>query len=218
MKVGTDGCLLGAWADIKESKRILDIGCGSGLISIMAAQRSAAQVTGVELDSEAAAQARENAERSPWKERIEIVNKDILEFQSSEPFDAIVSNPPFFVGSLKCPDTARSLARHDASLPCNALMQRAKELLCNGGTLSVVIPSDICELWCNEALFKGLSARRITYVRTLPHKQPKRALIEFVNGAHTQPEVKDFILEERPGEYSSEAKGLLRDFYLKITD
>ena len=218
MKVGTDGCLLGAWANIGNCKRILDIGCGSGLISIMAAQRSAANITGVEIDCEAAIQARVNVERSPWKERIEIINEDILKFQSAELFDAIVSNPPFFMSSLKCPDNARSLARHDASLPCSALMQCAKELLCDGGTLSVIIPADICELWCNEALFKGLSAQRITYVRTLPHKQPKRVLIEFIKGVNTKPAIADFILENKPGEYSEEAIELLRDFYIKIAD
>ena len=218
MKVGTDGCLLGAWADIAGSKHILDIGCGSGLIAIMAAQRSGARITAVEIDKEAAAQARENADASPWKERIEIVNADILGYRSSQPFDAIVSNPPFFIGSLKCPDAARTTARHDSTLPCGALMQCAKELLADGGTLSVVIPADICGLWCDEALFKGLSARRILRVRTLPHKQPKRVLVEFIKGVHTQPEIKDFVLEDSPGQYSSEAKELLRDFYIKITD
>ena len=218
MKVGTDGCLLGAWADISDCNRILDIGCGSGLITIMSAQRSAANIIGVEIDSDAAAQARENADASPWGERIDIINTDILEYKNTQPFDAIVSNPPFFVNSLKCPDSARSTARHDSSLPCSALMQCARELLCDGGTLSVVIPADICGLWCTEALFKGLSARRMTYVRTLPHKQPKRVLIEFTKGVHTQPETTDLILENTPGEYSSEAKELLRDFYLKIAD
>ena len=96
MKVGTDGCLLGSWFDCGESKRILDIGCGTGLIAIMAAQRSNAAITGVEIDGKAAMQARINADNSPWGERIEIINSDLLEYNSDTQFDTIVSNPPYF--------------------------------------------------------------------------------------------------------------------------
>ena len=100
MKVGTDGCLLGSWADVSQCKRILDIGTGSGLVAIMCAQRSSAAIIGDEIDSEAAAQAAENVAHSPWSNRIEIINCDALEYSSAEPFDAIVSNPPFFSSSL----------------------------------------------------------------------------------------------------------------------
>ena len=216
MKVGTDGCLLGAWANITHCNRILDIGCGSGLIAIMAAQRSKAHITGVEIDSEAAGQACENVQNSPWSNRIEIINNNILEYHSKEPFDAIISNPPFFTDSLKCPDAARTVARHDTTLPCNLFMQCAKDLLADKGTLSVIIPASLCKIWCDEALFKGLSTRRIVQVRTLAHKQPKRVLIEFVKDVHTQPTIEELILEEKPGVYSLEAKELLRDFYIKI--
>lgn len=218
MKVGTDGCLLGAWANIGNCNYILDIGCGSGLISIMSAQRSTAHIIGVEIDSEAAAQARENAERSPWGNRIEIVNTDILKYRNDKLFDAIISNPPFFADSLKCPDSARSIARHNTTLPCNAFMQSVKELLREGGTLSIIIPANLCESWCDEALYKGLCLRRITYVRTLPHKQPKRVLMEFVKGAHSQPAIGEFTIESSPGVYSNEAIELLRDFYIKLAD
>lgn len=216
MKVGTDGCLLGSWADVSHCRRILDIGTGSGLIAIMCAQRSNAYITGLEIDCEAAAQAADNAACSPWRERIEIINCDALSYSSTETFDAIVSNPPFFSSSLKCPDKARTHARHDDTLSCQSLIAKASELLSKGGTLSVVIPNDVLDVWCDEALFKGLSARRITRVHTLPHKAAKRALIEFVKGAHPLPVVNDFILESTSGCYSPEACDLLRDFYLKI--
>lgn len=216
MKVGTDGCLLGAWADIEHSRNILDIGCGSGLISIMAAQRSNAKITAVEIDGNAATQARENADNSPWGNRIAIVNCDILKFQSDTLFDAIVSNPPFFSGSLKCSETSRTIARHNEMLPCAALMQKAKELLSGRGTFSVVIPSDAANEWCDEALFKGLSPRRITYIHTLPHKPAKRVLIEFIKGAHPTPATSNLILEASPGIYTKEAAEILRDFYIKL--
>lgn len=216
MKVGTDGCLLGSWTDITHCRRILDIGTGSGLIAIMCAQRSNAFVTGLEIDNAAATQAAENAAHSPWSNRIAIVNCDALSYSCSEPFDAIVSNPPFFSSSLKCPDKARTFARHDDSLSCPSLLAKASELLCDSGTLSVVVPYDVLNTWCDEALFKGLSPRRITRVHTLPHKAAKRVLIEFVKEAHPLPTIEDFILESTPGCYSPEACDLLRDFYLKI--
>lgn len=216
MKVGTDGCLLGSWADVSQVRRLLDIGTGTGLVAIMCAQRCDAQITGLEIDGEAAAQAAENAARSPWASRITIINGDALSYTADEPFDAIVSNPPFFSSSLKCPDKARTRARHDDTLSCPALLKKSAELLHHGGTLSVIIPFDALGLWCNEALFKGLSPRRITHVSTLPHKSAKRALIEFVKGAHPAPAIETLTLESSPGCYSPQAVALLRDFYLKI--
>lgn len=216
MKVGTDGCLLGGWADVSQARRLLDIGTGTGLVAIMCAQRCDAQITALEIDSEAAFQAAENAARSPWSERLTIINCDALSYTADEPFDAIVSNPPFFSSSLKSPDKARTCARHDDTLSCPALLRKSAELLRHGGTLSVIIPFDALGQWCNEALFKGLSPRRITHVRTLPHKSAKRALIEFVKGAHPAPTIEIFTLESSPGCYSPQAVELLRDFYLKI--
>ena len=113
MKVGTDGCLLGAWVDLSQSQRILDVGCGSGLIAIMTAQRCTnVTITGIEIDNEAASQATENAESSPWAERIEIICEDFLKFTPEQQFDTIVSNPPYFSNSLKCPNDKRNKARH----------------------------------------------------------------------------------------------------------
>ena len=130
MKVGTDGCLLGAWANLETSHMILDIGCGSGLIAIMAAQRCpSATITGVEIEEGASQQARENAEASPWSNRIEIINSDFLSYFPNEKFDTIVSNPPYFVNSLKCKDSSRTVARHTSTLTFAELMSNAYRLL-----------------------------------------------------------------------------------------
>lgn len=216
MKVGTDGCLLGTWVDVSHSKRVLDIGCGSGLIGIMVAQRSDAKITCVEIDTNAAVQASENAEASPWNKRIEIINCDINNYHPNEGFDTIVSNPPFFSDSLKCPGKERTLARHDDTLTCSNLMECVSRLLTEDGQFSIVVPSDCMQKWCDEALYKGLSATRITLVRTLPHKPAKRALIEFSKKACIMAETTELILESSPGTYSAEACELLRDFYLKL--
>ena len=216
MKVGTDGCLLGSWFNCGDSKRVLDIGCGTGLIAIMTAQRCNATVTGVEIDSKAALQARINADNSPWGERIEIINSDLLEYSTGERFDTIVSNPPYFVNSLKCDDTSRTLARHSDSLDCKAFFNKCNELLESNGSISIVIPCDIMEEWKSAAMEQGLHPTRITYVRTTPKKAPKRVLIEFRFAQQDAELENTLILETAPGEYSSDAKELLGSFYLKL--
>ena len=217
MKVGTDGCLLGAWFDTDNCRRILDIGTGTGLISIMAAQRCPdAYITGIEIDPTATERAKENAQKSPWSERIEITNCDINIFKAAEQFDCIVSNPPYFSNSLKCDDEQRSLARHNDALTPASFFEQAARLLTKEGKISIIIPCEVSDEWELQATFKGFSAQRITYVRTTPRKAAKRVLIEFRRGACTNPQTFELILESAPGEYSPQAKELLRDFYLKI--
>jgi tRNA1Val (adenine37-N6)-methyltransferase len=216
MKVGTDGCLLGAWFCTDNCTSILDIGAGTGLISIMAAQRSSAQITGIELDSTAAKQACKNAETSPWGNRITIINADILNYNPGKKFDSIVSNPPYFINSLKCDDQQRTLARHSDSLTPSAFFAKAKDLLHEGGKISIIIPLEIFGEWEQEAAYKGFSVQRATRIHTTPRKAAKRILVEFAAKVCTTPFIDDLILETSPGEYSPEAKNLLREFYLKI--
>ena len=218
MKVGTDGCLLGAWADLAKSSRILDVGCGSGLIAIMAAQRCGeAHITAIELDEDAASQAQENAAASPWSNRIKVINEDFLHYSPNEKFDTILSNPPYFTNSMKCPDDKRAKARHDDSLTSGDLLAHAHTLLLDRGKLSVVIPAEQWETWYKQAEGVGLCLTRITYIHTRPTAAPKRVLMEFTKGGNkaTLYETK-FILEDEPGKYSEEAVRLLKDFYLKL--
>jgi tRNA1Val (adenine37-N6)-methyltransferase len=122
MKVGTDGVLLGAWAP--GGKRILDVGSGTGLISLMMAQRfPEAQVRGIDMDGEACEEAAENVAASPFADRVEIECCRLQDYHSEESFDAIVSNPPFFLNSLKNPDSKRTMARHTDSLPFRDLFR-----------------------------------------------------------------------------------------------
>ena len=216
MTVGTDGCLLGAWFCAESSRRILDIGAGTGLISIMAAQRSNATVTGLEIDAIAAVRAAENVKNSPWSERIRIINADLRFFESREPFDTIVSNPPYFTNSLKCGNEQRTLARHNDSLSPALFFAKAKELLAADGKICIIVPTDTLNEWANEAVMKGFTTTRITHVQTTPRKTPKRTLIELRQTTCGTQKKETLILEESPGVYSQEARALLRDFYLKI--
>lgn len=216
MKVGTDGCLLGAWFCTDGSQRILDIGSGTGLISMMAAQRCNAKIVGIEIDAIAAERAKANANKSPWGNRIEIIHSDLQNYTSEEPFDTIVSNPPYFSNSLKCDNEQRSLARHDDSLSPALFFTKSQELLSCKGKISLILPTDTIDKWINEATFKGFSTHRITQIQTTPRKAPKRALIELRRDNCIAPQKEILILESSPGRYSDEACRLLRDFYLKI--
>ena len=217
MKVGTDGCLLGSWFDCSQSRYILDIGTGSGLIAIMAAQRCKdAYITGIEIDVDAANQAKENVKNSPWRERIEIVTGNLLDYNTDKLFDTIVSNPPYFVNSLKCDNDSRTLARHNDSLDCKDFFKKTESLLRPGGKIYIIIPCDIFEEWNFAAIVNGFSPTRAVYIKTTPRKQPKRVMVEFGRENCTMHKEETLVLETEPGVYSKEAQELLRDFYLKI--
>ena len=140
MKVGTDGVLLGAWFPLQEGCTVLDIGTGTGLIAIMAAQRGAGRVTAVEIDPDSAVQARANAANSPWADRIDVVCSDIALFNAGFRYDRIVCNPPYFRDSLRSPDSGRNTARHNDSLSFETLSACASRLLADS-TMAVV---EIC--------------------------------------------------------------------------
>ena len=141
MKVGTDGVLLGAWANAKGKQRILDIGTGSGLIALMLAQRTDAMITGIEIDPASATQAQENAAASPWADRLQIVATDIAGYTSYQAFDLIVSNPPFFNEMLLPPGAARSQARHTQALTFEALLFHVQRLLSPEGSFCAILPA-----------------------------------------------------------------------------
>ena len=215
MKVGTDGVLLGAWAPTQHATRILDIGAGSGLISLMLAQRSEAHIVGVELDDNAALQARENAAQSPFASRIEIVNADILNYESADKFDLIVSNPPFFINALECPDQQRTQARHTSSLPLHLLIDAAYRLLHDGGLFSVILPTDVANEFTNTCIIKHLTPIHQTAVKTTPKKAPKRMLLTFRKGVTSEAFTQDeLILASPTGTRSEQYATLTRNFYL----
>ena len=141
MKVGTDGVLLGAWAEVRPGdRRMLDVGTGTGLIALMLAQRSAAWITAVDIDVECATQAAENFAASPWADRLDAVSVAVQRYDPVEKFDLIVSNPPYYVDSLLSPDEGRNTARHAAGLPFGELAAAVVRLLSPGGRFALVLP------------------------------------------------------------------------------
>lgn len=216
MKVGTDGVLLGAWTDLSHSRRILDIGTGTGLIALMLAQRCMdARITAIDLDSAAVEQAQENIQASPWKDRIEALQQDICTYHPNGTFDTIVSNPPYFIDSLKCPDGQRSTARHTDTLDADRLIGKVSELLTSDGRFSIILPAEQTEDLIRVAGEKGLHPSRQTWVITRPGLSPKRILMEFRKTPATlQPD--ELVIELERHVYSEEYIALTKEFYLKM--
>ena len=140
----------------------------------------------------------------------------MLSYETDELYDTIVSNPPYFVNSLKCDDTSRTLARHSDSLSSSEFFAKCSSLSTDDAKVSIIIPCDIMDEWQHSATENGFHARRITFIKTTPKKQPKRVMIEFAKHACDPAAADTLVLENSPGEYSEEAKRILRDFYLKI--
>ena len=142
MKVGIDGVLLGAWADVTSAKSILDVGTGSGLIALMLAQRSNAGITAIDIEPNAVLQAEENVGLSPWKDRVKVLEVSLQDFSvpEDEKFDLIVSNPPYFVNSLKNPDAVRLSARHVTDLTHDVLLVKSLQLLKKTGRICLILP------------------------------------------------------------------------------
>ena len=217
MKVGTDGVLLGAWADVAEDTTILDVGTGSGIIALMAAQRNAsAHVTALDIDADAVAQAQANILATPWHNRIACKHLDIKAFTSDAKFDHIISNPPYFVEKTHSPNAQRSLARSAESLPFRELVACAERLLNRGGKLSVVLPTESAALFRYEA-FERLWLSRLCSVVTVDGDAPKRVLMEFVyTDKPLMPRCEELVIEQRDGSYSPKYRALTKDFYLNF--
>ena len=211
MKVGTDGTLLGAWA--RGGHTILDIGTGTGLIALMMAQRyPEAQVVGIDIDHEAVVQAKENVAASPFN--IDIIEADAKTFNvQRSTFNVILSNPPYFVDSLECPDGQRTMARHTASLAYGELMAAVNRLLADDGEFSVVIPFDCKARMECEASLAGFFKVRECAVKTTPRKPPRRYLLAFRKHPD-ELELSEGIIETAPNVRSEWYQQLTKNFYL----
>lgn len=215
MKVGTDGVLLGSWAN--GGKRILDIGTGTGLIALMMAQRyTDATIDAVEIDHDAALQAYENVSNTEFANRIKIVETAIQHYSTQDKCNAIVSNPPFFIDSLLNPNAQRSTARHACALKYCELFATVKALLDTDGEFSAIIPTECLQAFIAEAYKAGLAMSRQCAVRTTPRKQPKRHLVAFHHADYKcEREMEEVCLQDIDGSRSEWYAQLTADFYIK---
>ncbi len=217
-KVGTDGVLLGAWADVTNTKRILDVGAGSGVIALMLAQRSSpdTHIDAIDISQEDCEQANENVADSPWPKKIVIRNIPFQKFESG-PYDLIISNPPYFMDSAKPPAKERTRARHTESLPQEELLDNAKRLLAASGKLCLILPVTEGQRFLTLASTSGWHCTRLCEFRSRANKPIERLLIQLQ--ADEDHFVKESLVlyENEAGEqWTADYKMLTRDFYLKI--
>ncbi len=222
MKVSTDACLLGAAADLTGATRLLDIGTGTGLLALMAAQRHpTVEIEAIEIDAAAAAQAAANAAASPWAARIQVHGQSLADYAATQPapFSHIICNPPFFRQSLRSPDAARTTARHEAadSLSFAALAAFAAAFLAAGGLLTVLLPPLEMAGFENEAAGAGLHPATRLVLRHRPGSRPLRHITgcrRAPDGPVTETEL--MIRTAQEEEYSAAFRALLAGFYLAL--
>jgi tRNA1Val (adenine37-N6)-methyltransferase len=216
-KVGTDGVLLGALAEVYGKKRILDIGAGTGLISVMLAQRSDAEIVALEPDPESYRQANENVKICAWNERISVFNTNLQSFtKDTGKFDLIVTNPPYFTDSLKNPDTRKSAARHNDTLTTVEILEGVSRLLEDGGLFQLIMPYVEGNIFIADAQKYGLYCNSIIKIRPLPTSDIRRLVMTFSFQRIKVTERFLTIEHGRRHEFTEEYKSLTKDFYLKF--
>ena len=221
MKIGTDGVLLGAWASLDHHpQNILDIGTGTGVIALMLAQRSfAANIEAVEIDDKAYEQATSNFENSPWADRLFCYHASIQEFASEmndeDPYDLIISNPPFFTEDYKTQNKARDRARFTDALPFQHLIVCVAHLLSEKGRFVVVIPKKEEVHFLKISEENSLYLQRTCDVRGTLESPIKRVLLELGFDSAI-PNKSSLIIEIARHEYTPEYTEFVKDFYLKL--
>lgn len=215
MKIGTDGVLLGAWAESRSPKKILDIGTGTGLILLMLAQRfHDAELTGIEIDENAFEESDFNISESKFANRCRVVHSSIQDFESEEKFDLIVSNPPFFENSNPV-KSARNLARQQSELSFEELLFHTKSLLSSGGKAAFIIPFSVENEFLNLSQKNSLYPEKITRVRGNVNSPVKRSLI-LLSENEFKTINNELIIEVSRNIYTPEYIELTKDFYLKM--
>lgn len=217
MKVGTDAVLLGAWVNIDHADTILDIGTGCGLIALMAAQRSTAQITAIDIDEYASIQSKENFLASPWHERLVTVHGAVQQLNSATSFDLIVCNPPFFKNALKAPDHQRNIARHNDELSFESLLVTVDRLLNNNGKFAFVLPNNEAHQVITIAATYQLYPNRCCNILSRENKSPNRLLVELSRKASVI-ERETLIIRDLNNQYTLQYKELTKDFYMFLTE
>lgn len=237
MKVNTDGVLLGAWLSlpregvkVPEVIRVLDIGTGTGVIALIIAQRlsNSFSIVAIDIDKPSVDEANYNFSISPWAERLsalEMSLQDLLIGKFQEKYDLIVSNPPYFIDSLKAPSARRSSARHNHDLPYEVIIEAAVKMLNDNGKLAIVLPAEEGEKFIEKISGTPLHLARRCKVKTLAGKKEKRYLLEFAKSHQPGKTTDSFrtsveevlIMQETGGlEYTEQYKTLTKEFYLNF--
>lgn len=180
MKVCTDACVLGAWAKLTDGARILDIGAGTGLLSLMMAQRfPLSRIDAVELDDEAFLQANENVGQSPFSDRIHVVHAAVQEYNTEIKYDSVITNPPFFQSDLRSPDSKKNVAHHAGSLSFSELLDALDRLVSENGTFHILLPVDEGAVFLKKSIGLGWFLHKKLTLFHHEGKKPFRLVMTF---------------------------------------
>lgn len=217
MKVSTDACIQGAWTPILPGvKHVLDIGAGTGLLSLMLAQRDTnIEIDSIELDKEAAKQAKENVAASKWKERITVIHANAKDHHFAQQYDMVICNPPFFQNSLLGNKNERNIARHTLSLTYQDLIDILKKVLKPSGYASVLLPFAAYEQWENLLQQNEWNVFKKLIVRPKDNMEPNRVIsLCGINKEQSPDEQLTIYADEQ--EYTKEFADLMQPYYLKL--
>ena len=222
MKVTTDSCVFGAWVarelagEATRTKRVLDIGSGTGLLSMMVAQKNEAEIDAIEIDKEAAMQSMENIASSPWKERIQVFNKDINLFKTDQKYDRIFSNPPFYENDLSSESRRKNTAHHSEDLTLVQVMEIIARNLKEEGTFFLMLPFRRKEELELLVARNGLYLNTVLALRQSLKHGPFRILVRGSNrSTDTRNEMLTSIWDEDQ-QYTDWFAELLKDYYLYL--
>ncbi|MCR9253780.1 MAG: methyltransferase [bacterium] len=214
MKVTTEGCILGSWVNAENASNILDIGAGTGLLSLMIAQRSNATIDAVEIDENAAEQTKLNFEKSPWPNRLQLFHNSIQDFKSEKKYDLIVSNPPFFSNHLKNQNQQKNKALHDDLLNQEDLLNSISNLLDDNGNAYILLPEHESRQLETNASKLGFYVIEKLEVYNQPNGRVFRVISKLSN-KHLEQTIKKLVIREG-NEYSGVFKKLLKEYYLAL--
>ncbi|MFB6341444.1 tRNA1(Val) (adenine(37)-N6)-methyltransferase [Saccharicrinis sp. FJH2] len=216
-KVGTDSVLLGSWIKQHSCKSVLDIGCGTGILALMMAQRfPEALIDAVEIDETAYGCAVKNAENSVFQNRVSVYHQKIQDFNPDRTYDLIITNPPFFSGGHKSPTLQRSVARHNDTLTHEELLSVSALLLNEKGALNLILPVKEADSFSLKAVKYGLYKTGICNVIPIPDKAPNRVMLTLKKETTNQLSVEKIVLRNTDRTYSEAYKSLTKDFYLNL--
>jgi len=219
MKIGTDAVLLGSWFNDSHATNILDIGTGSGVIALIAAQRTTAFIDAIDIHKDSITEAEKNFKTSRWSDRLSAHLVSLQEYStlSKKKYNHILSNPPFFVNALKSPDTKRNLARHTDNLSFEDFITFSKNISYPNALLSIILPAKEGVLFRSIAAKHGYFLSRITNIFPTETKKVNRVLMEFILSEEPLSLlINDLYIRKNNNRYSDEYKILTKDFYLNF--
>lgn len=215
MKVGTDAMILGALIDVEGHTNALDVGTGTGVLSLMIAQRnSVLNCTGIDLDEESIEEARINFSESIWSDRLSVISGDFLEANFEQEFDLIISNPPFYTSTLENDNARKAQARHVSSLPIDQFVSKVNQLLTQKGKFWIIVPFDDVEKWKSEAFKNGLSVEQLIKISGKEHQPPNRIVISF-SKLKSENTIESLTIRNQTGEYSKAYRELTKEYHGK---